>query len=240
MAGHAEGAPRDLRWRDAAAQVLVDDLDAPALGDAELHHLSRVLRLRPGAVVCASDGAGGWRLCTFSGTSELEDRGVHGRHPAPRYPVAVGFALVKGDKPELVVQKLTELGVDRIVMFGARRSVVRWDAARAERHLQRARRVAREACAQSRRLWLPTVELAQLESLVGEGVAVAEAGGRPIGETDRMVLIGPEGGWERSELGGRETVALGSEVLRAETAAIAAGTLLCALRGGYACAASGE
>lgn len=229
-----------MRWRTAAAQVLVDDLDAPVLGDDELHHFARVLRLRPGSVVCAADGVGGWRWCTFDGTATLRAREERGVQPAPRYPVSVGFALVKGDKPEMVVQKLTELGVDRIVMFAAHRSVVRWDAERAQRHLRRARRVAREACAQSRRLWLPTVELARLDELVGDGIVAAEAGGRPLRPSDRMVLIGPEGGWEPAEIDRHATVELGSEVLRAETAAIAAGTLLCALRGGLASAASGE
>ena len=224
-------------WWSAAAQVLVEDLGTPELGDAELHHLGRVLRLRPGAAVCATDGRGGWRLCTFGGTSSLEPSGEEGRQDPPSYEVAVGVALVKGDRPELVVQKLTELGVDRIVAFSARRSVVRWDEARAAKHLDRLTKVAREACAQCRRLHLPTVELADLSTLRGDGVVIAEAGGRPLGAGDRMVLVGPEGGWEPEELSGRDTVTLADHVLRAETAAITAGALLTALRSGRAAAA---
>ena len=227
-AGPSEVAP----WWAAAAQVLVEDLDAPALSDGDLHHLGRVLRLRPGSSVCATDGQGGWRLCSFTGAAELDPTGEEGRHDPPPYEVGVGFALVKGERPELAVQKLTELGVDRIAVFAARRSVVRWDEARGAKHLDRLRKVAREACGQCRRLFVPTVELADLASLRGEGAVVAQAGGRPLGQGDRMVLVGPEGGWEAEELEGVETVTLGDHVLRAETAAITAGALLTAVRSG--------
>lgn len=227
-------------WRSAAAQVLVGDVHAPELGADAAHHLGRVLRLRAGAEVCASDGAGAWRRCRFDGAGTLEPDGEVECHAAPPYPVTVAFALVKGDKPELAVQKLTELGVDRIVVFAARRSVVRWDEERAAKQLERLRRVAREACAQSRRLWLPEVLIAGgIEGLAVEGLAVeetvaADAGGRPLRSTDRTVLVGPEGGWDDGELlvAGRELdrVGMGEHVLRAETAAITAGVLLTTLR----------
>ena len=71
--------------------------------------------------------------------------------------LTIGFALTKGDKPELVVQKLTELGVDRIVPFVAERSVVRWDDDKAARNVERWRAIAREAAAQAHRPWLPEV-----------------------------------------------------------------------------------
>lgn len=237
---------RSAPWRSAAAQVLVGDVHAPELDADAAHHLGRVLRLRAGAEVCASDGAGAWRRCRFDGVGTLEPDGEVECHAAPPYPVTVAFALVKGDKPELAVQKLTELGVDRIVVFAARRSVVRWDDERAAKQLERLRRVAREACAQSRRLWLPEVLIAGgLEQLVAEGnvdsdgivaeaTVAADAGGRPLRSTDRTVLVGPEGGWDDGELlvAGRELdrVGLGEHVLRAETAAITAGVLLTTLR----------
>jgi 16S rRNA (uracil1498-N3)-methyltransferase len=147
----------------------------------------------------------------------------------------VAFALTKGDKPELVVQKLTELGVDRIVAFTAGRSVARWDGERAEHHIARLRKVAREAAMQSRRALLPVVEgvvgFAAVAAL--PGAALADAGGAPPSLATPVVLIGPEGGWTEEERGsGLATVGLGEHVLRAETAAIAAGTLLSSLRSG--------
>lgn len=234
-------------WRRAAAQVLVGDLAAPLLDDDAAHHLGRVLRLRAGDEVCAADGVGGWRSCRFDGREALEPLDEVQRQAAPAYPVTVAFALVKGDKPELVVQKLTELGVDRIVPFAAQRSVVRWDAERAAKHLERMRRVAVEACAQSRRLWLPTIgwgdpsaaaagagALATIGELAAGGAVAADAGGRAPSAEDRIVMVGPEGGWADGELdtpnGAVERVALGEHVLRAETAAITAGVVLATLR----------
>lgn len=230
-------------WRIADVQVLVEDLADPVLDAAAEHHLGRVLRLRDGATVCATDGGGGWVLCRLAG-SKLEPTGPVARTPRPSPELTVGFALVKGQKPELVVQKLTELGIDRMVMFSARRSVVRWDDERSARNVERLKRVAAEACAQCRRLWLPAIGMGTLSGLVAEGALLADAGGRPLGPSDTAVVIGPEGGWDPLDLGECERhpgvdegpyprpdrVALGENVLRAETAAIAAGALLAARR----------
>ena len=155
--------------------------------------------------------------------------------PPPTPPIAVAFALVKGERPELIVQKLTEVGVDRIVPFLADRSVVRWDDARAERHHQRLLRVAREAAMQCRRTWWPEVaETSRFDVVAALPGAVAAERGGPAPSLDHpVVLVGPEGGWsddERDRLPG--SVGLGPTVLRAETAAIAAGVVLAALRSG--------
>jgi len=236
----ATDAPTDpAPWRRAAAQVIVEDLSDPELSDDDLHHLSRVLRLRSGAEVCATDGRGGWRVTSFTGATALDPLGEIGRQSPPEYPVTVGFALVKGDRPELVVQKLTELGVDRIVPFAARRSVVRWDESRAAKQMERLRRVARESCGQCRRLSVPTVgldagtlQLATFAQVHAEGAAIADAGGRPARRSDRTILVGPEGGWDPSESEGADRIGLAEHVLRAETAAIAVGVTLTALRVG--------
>ena len=149
--------------------------------------------------------------------------------------VTVAFAPAKGDRPEWVVQKLTELGVDRIVPILTARSVVRWEGERATKSVERLRRVAREAAAQSRRAWLPEVAavstLGSLASLTGSPTALACRAGKPPHLGRPVVAIGPEGGWDSTELeAGFDTVGLGSNIFRAETAAVAAGTLLCALR----------
>ena len=197
------------------------------------HHLERVLRLRPGEALTVSDGAGGWRPCTFG--VELEPAGEVCHDPAPVPPVTIAFALLKGERPELVVQKLTELGVDRIVPMVTARCVVRWDGERSGRHIDRLRRVAREAAMQCRRSWLPTVEAVQpFATVAGASDAVlADDGGGPVDLQRPVVLVGPEGGWAPEEAAcGRPTVGLGPHVLRSETAAIAAGALLIAKRAG--------
>ena len=102
--------------RPLAAHVFVDNIDAPgACSDDDAHHLARVLRLRDGEAVHGGRRRGRWRDCVVA-NARLEPIGCGGAWSDPaRRPVTIGFALTKGDKPEFTVQKLTELGVDRIV-----------------------------------------------------------------------------------------------------------------------------
>ena len=127
------------------AHAFVDDLERPALTDDDRHHLERVQRLRPGELVTVSDGRGGWRRCTFG--PELAVEGPLERTAPARPALAVAAALTKGERPEWTVQKLTELGIDEVVLFEAARTIVRWDDERAERTLTRLRRVARTTSA---------------------------------------------------------------------------------------------
>jgi 16S rRNA (uracil1498-N3)-methyltransferase len=219
----------------ARAHVFVEDLDAPLLAAGDEHHFRRVLRLAPGSVVTSGDGGGRWRPCRLADGPVLEVAGAIVRDPRPEPPITVAFAPVKGERPELVVQKLTELGVDRIVPFVAERSVVRWDPARADRHVERWRMIARQAAMQCRRTTLPQVApVAPFRSVATlPGAALADASGAPPTLDRPVVLIGPEGGWTPEERGeGLPIVRLAAHVLRAETAAITAGAILTALRAG--------
>jgi 16S rRNA (uracil1498-N3)-methyltransferase len=213
----------------SAAHVFVESLDAPMLGDDDAHHLGRVLRLRAGETVTVSDGVGGWRECVFAGGSLLDPVGEINREPEPPHRVAIGFGIPKGDRPEWIVQKLTEIGADRIIPLLTDRGVVRWSGDRDARNLERLRRVAREASCQSRRTWLPVVDdvASAFEVMSGAGVAAATMDGAPLGVDVTTILVGPEGGWTPRELGvSTATVGLGDTVLRVETAALVACTLL--------------
>jgi len=223
----------------AAAQVFVDDLEAPQLAGDDEHHLRRVLRLRPGSTVVAADGAGRWRLGRLAAGERLEVDGPVVWCPALRPAITVGFVPVKGDRPEWVVQKLTELGVDRIVVLRSERSVVRWDRRPddAARALARLARVARAAAAQSRRPWLPEVvgidEVAALADAIAPApLLLADPGGPPMPVDATAVAVGPEGGWSATERAAfaHRRVGLGPTVLRSETAAVAVGTLLASRR----------
>lgn len=210
--------------------VFVDDLTAPELGDGDRHHLTRVLRVREGAALTIADGTGAWRTAVLGRDLEPSGPVVDPVHLAPA--LTIGFALVKGDKPELIVQKLTELGIDRIALFRSERSVVRWDEARAAKAIARLHAVARAAAMQSHRPTLPVIELASLASLAAlPGAAMTDRSGAPPALDHPVLLVGPEGGWAPEERAlGAPTVALGDNVLRAETAAVSAGALLAALR----------
>jgi 16S rRNA (uracil1498-N3)-methyltransferase len=180
-----------------------------------------------------SDGAGGWRACRFG--PSLDPVGEVVREVRPSPVVTVAFAVVKGSRPEWAVQKLTEIGVDRIVPLLAARSVVRWSPGSGQ--LDRLRRVAREAAMQSRRVWLPVVDdVTPFAALAaGAGAVVAHPGGGPPSLDRPVVLVGPEGGWDDEELAAvpaQARLSLGPHILRTETAAVAAGVLLCALRAG--------
>jgi 16S rRNA (uracil1498-N3)-methyltransferase len=247
-AGAASAAYAAVAVRAAApAQVFVDDPARPELGDDDVHHLSRVLRLREGEEVIVADGAGSWARTRWLGDGTLEPLadgagvgadGAVQHEPRPEPVLTVAFAPVKGERPEWVVQKLTELGIDRIVPLRTERSVVRWSGARGQATVARLRKVAREAAAQSRRVWLPevaeTVGFADLAGLgaPGEVVLAQLSGDRPT-VAQRVVAVGPEGGWSSDELSsGLPTVGFGLSVLRAETAAVTAGALLASLRTG--------
>jgi 16S rRNA (uracil1498-N3)-methyltransferase len=222
--------------RTAAAHVVVADLGDPELSERDRHHLVRVVRLRDGDVVTVTDGGGRWRPCRLrAGTLDVDGDVV--AEPAPSPAITVAFAPVKGDRPEWVVQKLTEIGVDRIVPLRCERAVVRWPADRVPRQVDRLRRVAHEAVLQCRRVWAPEIaEPVDFAAALGwPGAAIAEPGGAPASLESPLLLVGPEGGWSPAELAaadvvGAPRIGLGPHVLRAETAAIVGAALLVALR----------
>jgi len=220
----------DATLRRSAAHVVVADVAAPVLDDEARHHLVRVLRLRDGAAVTVTDGAGSWRPCSLAGGA-VEPVGEVTVAPRTAAPTTVAVSPPKGDRLDWLVAKATEVGVDRIVLLDAERSVVRLRAERAERQMERLRRIAVEAAMQSRRVWLPELDgpVPAAEWIARADVSVAEPGGRPIAAGDVSVAIGPEGGWSPHELevvAADRLVSLSSTVLRVETAAVVAAVLM--------------
>ena len=226
----------------AVAHVLVAALDDDLVvsGD-DGHHLTRARRLRAGESVTAGDGLGGWRTYVVEearrGSLALRADGAPRCEPELTPRLGVAFALTKGDKPETVVARLTELGVDLLQPVVAHRSVVRWDASRVDDALARLNRVAHEAAMQSRRARLPVVERpVEVGALAGRpGLVVADRQGTapsdlPVpGPEGWLVVVGPEGGLDEEELavlGGAPHLAVGPHVLRSETAAVAVAAAL--------------
>jgi 16S rRNA (uracil1498-N3)-methyltransferase len=211
----------------AAAHVLVDNVEQPELRPADRHHLERVLRLRPGTEITVGDGFGAWRLARLE--PSVSPAGPVLRVPEEPDPISIGLALTKGDKPELAVQKLTELGVDHIILFPSARSVVRWDEARVEANIERLRRVVESAVCQCRRAWSPTVTFlpSYSSAVLLTGVSLAAVDGEKYDPNrHQVILVGPEGGWSPDELAvSVPRVVLGPHILRAETAALAAASV---------------
>ncbi|MEM9654780.1 MAG: RsmE family RNA methyltransferase [Actinomycetota bacterium] len=208
--------------------VFVDDLDVPQLTDGDRNHLERALRLRSGDPIAVADGAGRWRPARFG--TDIQPDGAVITEAEPAGHLTVGFAPVKGDRSDLIVQKLTELGVDRIVPLLTERTVVRWDEGRADKNLIRHRKIVRESAMQSRNLRPPTVgplcALAEFLKAEEPGrVVLADPAGEPLVGPVSRIAIGPEGGFSPEELAGREIVGLPGRILRTETAAITAAVL---------------
>lgn len=240
---------------DAKAHTFVDRLDAMlTISGDDGHHLTRVRRLRVGEVLTAADGSGAWRRYVVrdsvdgSLTAEAQPGDEVVEEPSAGSPVAVAFALTKGQKPAGVVRALTELGVDQIVPVSSARSVVRRDADRSAVATERLRSVAREAACLCRRARLPeitgdvaldelrpppetTVVVAQRSGQGAPPTGLHTAGGGvpPAGRAGWLLLVGPEGGFEAGELAALRpggSVAVGPYVLSAPTAAVAAAAVL--------------
>lgn len=230
MDQHEPGVPSGL-----GPHVFVDDLAAPELSDVDRHHLEGPLRLRPGDSLTICDGAGSWSVARFG--AEIEVTGPTVFEPSRGPEITIAFAPIKGDRCDLVVQKLAELGVDTIIPISTDHGVVRWNRDRGTKQVERFRRIAREASMQSKRCRLPRIEHLKSfdEAIQLPGAVGADRGGGPPSLDRPVVLVGPEGGWspsERSRLPGR--IAVADNVLRAETASIAVAAVLVAKRGGLA------
>ena len=209
----------------------------------EAHHAVAVRRLRVGEQVVLTDGLGGSVQGPVASTGkrifEVSVESVD--RVAPASPeVVVVQAIPKGDRGELAVEVLTEVGVARIVPWAAARSVAVWKSERAAKSLARWRATAREAAKQARRSWFPEVcepaatpEVAAV--LAGADLAVVlheeattSLGAVPVPPEGRIVVVvGPEGGLTGEEVdafvaAGAVSVRLGAEVLRTSTAGVAA------------------
>ncbi len=215
--------------RSSVAHFLAVDLVSAEISADDEHHLLRVLRARDGELVSLTDGCGQWRLARLVSGALVPEGEVSSISPPA--PLEMFIAIPKADRPEWIVQKLTEIGVTRICWLHTERSVVRWTSDRAHKQLERLSKVAISASMQSRRVWLPTVEGPVAASSVLGELAICEPGGRALTASESRLGIGPEGGWSPSELAkSSDQVSLGSGILRVETAAVVAASVLSHLR----------
>ena len=209
----------------ALGQFRVDDPAAPTLSRDDDHHLRAVLRAKPGETVVVTDGLGAWALAEVQSVGLGRVTPVE-REPEPE-PRTLYLAPLKGDRSEWAVVKAIELGVSAIVPLLSARVAVRFRAEARVKTLARWRRLAREASAQSRRVHYPTIGEPVVPREVPGDVGVADFAGDARWSGVNAVAIGPEGGWDDGEWGeDRHRLVLGPTVLRAETAAVAAATLL--------------
>jgi len=219
-------------------------------------HLTRVLRLEPGAPFVMFDGTGGEFAATLGARAGktvharvLEQRAIDRESPLD---ITLLQGVARGERMDLIVQKATELGVTRIVPVSTERSVVRIDAKQGQRKLEHWRSIAVSACEQCGRNRVPVVavpspldaalrelpEAAARCLLSADGAQTlaqfaAHSAGKPV-----ALLIGPEGGLADAEeqfafARGFTACRLGPRIMRTETAGLAALAALQATAGDF-------
>jgi len=225
----------------------IHDNRASLTGD-DARHLARVLRAEPGQRYEISDNQRAYLAEVAEITRHHIEFRILEPLPAPPQPdVTLYASLIKFDRFEWLIEKATELGVSRIVPVNAERSE-KGLAAAADKRIERWRKIAHESSQQSRRLRVPEIAaVATFASAISNQwpnrYFLDEEPGPPwllkaLPENPHgaaAILTGPEGGWTDREragalAGGWKPVSLGPNILRAETAAIAALAILCPLR----------
>lgn len=234
------------RFYTSPAAIECDHLRLDA---SESHHLRHVLRLPPGATVWVFDGLGNEYSCRVEGFERAQARLsiLERTQPAVESPLALTLAqgLTKGEKFDLIIQKATELGVRRVVPLLTARTASSGVQSVSPGRLQRWRRIALEASKQCGRtrlmdIAIPVAWSQFLKELPQPALLFSERGGRslsdwqppsPTGELSICLIIGPEGGWQPQEIAAAEVagavpVSIGPRILRTETAAIVAISLV--------------
>lgn len=222
------------------------------IGD-DVKHITRVLRLQPGAEVICADGLGSSYLVSLTAFSP--DR-VTGKilqtlqeNVEPEVKITLVQGLPKSDKMDLIVQKGTEVGISCFVAVETNRTIVQYDSKKEAKRRERWQRIAKEAAEQSHRLVIPNIEevlplknwlqqeaalydliLLAYEGESGQGIRSVLANFSLTNQTrviplTAAILIGPEGGFEQSEVDfaiekGAKVITLGPRILRTETAGV--------------------
>jgi 16S rRNA (uracil1498-N3)-methyltransferase len=242
-----------VHWVESLAGVGPGDV-VDVEGD-EAHHAVAVRRLRAGEALALTDGLGTTVTGVVHETGKRRlsvaiEEVATVSEPEPRLTVVQ--ALPKGDRGELAVEVLTEVGVATVVPWAAARSVAVWRGERAEKSLARWRATAREAAKQSRRPWFPRVEpmvttddacalvrAADLAVVLHEAAAGSFTSLAVPAEGTVVVVVGPEGGLTDDEVAaltaaGAHAVRMGEEVLRTSTAGVVAVAALLSRTGRWA------
>ena len=227
--------------------------DAPVMDSGEMRH-AKVLRLKDGEEVELFDGAGHSRKAVYSAREgRFAAAGPLTEAPRSAFPVTLFACVTKGERWDWTLQKAVELGADAIVPVVSERTIVRIPAEEAAKKRERWEKIVREAARQSDQVWLPRLELpvdfAAALDMAAKTLCFAGALVDPPPENllsavlSRMAgtggcgvsaFIGPEGDFTPGELEALLRIAVptgfGPRILRAETAAVYALSILSAAR----------
>jgi len=226
-----------------------------SFGSEQARYVGRVLRLRPGDALTVFDGNGGEYPATIGTITKQELNLSVGEHISRSAESPLRIRLVqgvsRGERMDIVVQKATELGVQRISPVLTDFSVVKLEPDRAAKRRDHWQKVAQSACEQCWRNIVPAIDAPQsLLDWFGDNAGsdklqlILRADARDsmpainVPGNDLTILIGPEGGfseaeYERATVAGLRAVRLGPRIMRTETAALAAISIAQATWGDY-------
>ena len=219
--------------------------DIPHILDEDMHHILHVMRMKMGdRFEVVDDGyVYEYQIDNVSpfNVSLIEKRC---EEVELNKQVTLFFALAKGDKIDLVIQKCTELGVHRVILFKSKRCVVNYDNKDTAKKISRYQKIAKEASEQCHRLVIPEIlgvidlndidkYLSDINLLAYEKESGLTTNSFNLDDNSKSVsiMIGPEGGFDEKEVTmlvnkGFKTISLGKRILRCETAAIYALSVL--------------
>ena len=214
---------------------------------SDVNHIKNVLRMKTGDKVYLSNGSDLEYECSLlewtddTILAKIED--VHGMETELPVKITLYQGLPKGDKMEMIVQKAVELGVAEIVPIAMKRCVVKLDAKKAAKKVQRWNEIAKSAAKQSKRGMIPEVKSVMsfkeaveygksMDMLLipyedAEGIVHSRQVVESVkGKKSLGIYIGPEGGFPEEEVSlameaGAEPITLGHRILRTETAGMA-------------------
>ena len=225
---------------------ITPNADTVEISDLEHHHLRNVLRLKQNEVVQIIDGKGGVysakvdRISVESTTVQIIEQTAAMRTSEKKTPFLMLFqGIPKNDKMELILQKTTELGVSQIVPMITERTLQK----PSEKRVKRWHRIVISATKQCKSLWLPELQHVRdfdtcINTIASETLSlilwenekenhISNVFKSHTNPESLALFVGPEGGWTENEVSdavnrGCIPVTIGSNSLRAETAAIAA------------------
>ena len=211
------------------------------LSQEDSFHLLKVMRARVGDTIEVVDENHQSFLCVVKSLNPLlidVQEPILKNSELPN-EVTLFFGLAKSDKNEFVIQKATELGAKKIVLFQAKRSVVKFSQEDFNKKLNRYMSIAKEASEQCHREYIPEIKFASSikeikKDLCELNLFAYELSAGKVTELDTLlkeqhksisVIIGPEGGFDSSEAEflineGFKNISLGKRILRCETAAV--------------------
>lgn len=214
------------------------------LTGAEAHHAAKVKRTNPGEVIEIVDGEGvriSGKVLEVSKNSLLIEVNQRVVESKPELTVTVAQGLAKGDRADLALETLTEVGVDQIYPWRADYSIAKWDDPKKGKDKWQA--IVAQCAKQARRSWIPVVlelintdQLAKLADDFDLAIVLHEGSKESISQLNLpergkvLLIVGPEGGISPRELGllsNFAQVSMGKSVMRTSTAgAVATGVIL--------------